>query len=89
MNRNEIQTELFRNQDITYRDFQAKLLPTRTPQTIIGVRTPILRALAKTLYRENDFADFLSDLPHKYFEEDQLHAFLICEIKDFARCMEE
>lgn len=89
MNRNEIQTELFRNQDITYRDFQAKLLPTRTPQTIIGVRTPILRALAKTLYKENDFADFLSDLPHKYFEEDQLHAFLICEIKDFARCMEE
>lgn len=89
MNRNEIQTKLFRNQDITYRDFQAKLLPTRTPQTIIGVRTPILRALAKTLYRENDFADFLSDLPHKYFEEDQLHAFLICEIKDFARCMEE
>lgn len=89
MNRNEIQPELFRNQDITYRDFQAKLLPTRNPQTIIGVRTPILRTLAKTLYRENDFAGFLNDLPHKYFEEDQLHAFLICEIKDFARCMEE
>lgn len=89
MNRNEIQMELFRNQDVTYRDFQAKLLPTRNPQTIIGVRTPILRTLAKTLYRENDFADFLNDLPHKYFEENQLHAFLICEIKDFAHCMEE
>lgn len=48
-----------------------------------------MRTLAKTLYRENDFADFLNDLPHKYFEENQLHAFLICEIKDFAHCMEE
>lgn len=89
MNRNEIQAELFRNQDMKYRDFQAKLLPTRDPQTIIGVRTPILRTLAKTLYRDNDVPDFLNDLPHQYFDEDQLHAFLISEIKDFELCMGE
>lgn len=89
MNQNEIQAELFRNQDVKYKNFQAKLLPTRNPQTIIGARTPILRTLAKTLYRENDFSDFLNDLPHKYFEEDQLHAFLIFEIKDFDSCIEK
>lgn len=89
MNGNEIQTELFRNQDVKYRDFQAKLLPTLNPQTIIGVRTPFLRAMAKSLCKENDFAEFLNALPHKYFDENQLHAFLISEIKDFALCIEE
>lgn len=89
MNKNEIQAELFKNQDATYRDFQAKLLPTLNPQTIIGVRTPILRALAKALYKENDFSEFLNAFPHRYFDENQLHAFLISEMKDFSRCMEE
>lgn len=87
MNRNEILAELFRNQDAAYRNFQAKLLPTLSPQTIIGVRTPVLRKLAKQLSREGDVADFLSDLPHRYFDENQLHGFLISEIKDFDRCM--
>lgn len=86
---NEIQAELFRNQDPEYRDFQAKLIPTIKPQAVIGVRTPALRAFAKKLYAENDFSDFLNTLPHKYFEENQLHAFLICEIKDFDICIEE
>lgn len=85
---NEIQRELFKNQDIKYRDFQLKLLPTLEAQTVIGVRTPILRSFAKTLYREHDLTDFLNDLPHKYFDENQLHAFLICEMKDFDRCMD-
>lgn len=85
----EIQEELFRNQDKKYGEFQAKLLPTLDPQTVIGVRTPVLRQLAKKLYRENDFSVFLHDLPHKYFDENQLHAFLISEIKDFECCMAE
>lgn len=89
MNVNEIQAELFKNQDEKYRDFQAKLLPTVNSQSVIGVRTPILRAFAKNLYKENDFSDFLNDLPHKYFDENQLHAFLISEIKDFDFCIEE
>lgn len=88
MNTGEIQQALFKNQDAKYRTFQAKLLPTIAPQAVIGVRTPVLRAFAKTLYKEHDFTDFLNDLPHKYFEENQLHAFLICEMKDFAACMD-
>lgn len=84
----EIQRQLFENQDITYRDFQAKLLPTIDAQTIIGVRTPILRGLAKTLYKGNNYTVFLNDLPHKYFEENQLHAFLISEMKDLDICID-
>lgn len=86
---NEIQAELFKSQDEKYRDFQAKLLPTVNPQSVIGVRTPVLRAFAKNLCKENDFSDFLNDLPHKYFDENQLHAFLISEIKDFDFCIDE
>lgn len=86
MNTSEIQRQLFKNQEIKYRDFQAKLLPTVDAQTVIGVKTPILREFAKALYKEDDFIGFLNDLPHKYFEENQLHAFLICEMKDFDLC---
>lgn len=89
MNISEIRNELFQNQDKKYRDFQVKLLPTLNPQTIIGVRTPILREIAKNLYKENDFSDFLNDLPHEYFDENQLHAFLISEIKNFDFCIEK
>lgn len=89
MNINEIREELFKNQDIKYRDFQSGLLPTVEPQTIIGVRTPILRAFAKKLYKENGCSEFLNDLPHKYFDENQLHAFLISEMKDFDACIKE
>lgn len=88
MNISEIQRQLFKHQETKYRDFQAKLLPTVDAQTLIGVRTPILRALAKMLYKEHDFTLFLNDLPHKYFDENQLHAFLICEMKDFDLCMD-
>lgn len=89
MNISEIRNELFQNQDKKYRDFQVKLLPTLNPQTVIGVRTPILREIAKNLYKENDFSDFLNDLPHEYFDENQLHAFLISEIKNFDFCIDE
>lgn len=89
MRTDEIQKTLFLHQDEKYRDFQEKLLPTLKPDTIIGVRTPVLRGFAKALYREEDITDFLNDLPHKYFEENQLHGFWISEIKDFDRCVDE
>ncbi len=89
MTAREIRAKLFQNQDEVYRDFQAKLLPTLDKQTVIGVRTPQLRALAKKLEKEQGCADFLQDLPHRYFEENQLHAFLISEIKAFDPCMAE
>lgn len=84
----EIKTELFQLQDEAYRDFQGKLIPTIERETIIGVRTPELRKLAKKLVKRDDVDEFLAVLPHLYFDENQLHAFLISEMKDFGRCMD-
>ncbi len=85
----EIQNELFLQQEKGYRDFQAKLLPTVDKETVIGVRTPALRKFAKQLVKREDVRDFLGVLPHRYFDENQLHAFIISEIKDFDSCMTE
>lgn len=85
----EIREELFRQQDGKYRDFQIKLIPTVAPDTVIGVRTPKLRAMAKQMIKREDIGDFLEVLPHGYFDENQLHGFLISELRDFERCMAE
>ena len=83
----EIREDLFANQDVKYRDFQSKLTPTIEANTAIGVRTPVLRKLAKYYSKRKDVDDFLADLPHKYFDENQLHAFILSEIKDFDECI--
>ena len=80
-----IQKRLFSMQDKDYQAFSAKLNPTVDPETIIGIRIPALRALAKELKGSDEAAEFLSVLPHKYFEEYQLHAFLIGYEKDFDK----
>ncbi|MBO4433769.1 MAG: DNA alkylation repair protein [Clostridia bacterium] len=85
----EITDKLFSLQDKKYHDFQLKLIPGANPATFIGVRTPELRAFAKELSREADISVFLNDLPHKYFDENQLHAFILSEIKDFDNCIRE
>lgn len=85
----EIRAELFRQQDEKYRDFQKKLIPTIDPDTVIGVRTPELRTLAKQMIKREDIGDFLEKLPHDYFDENQLHGFLISEIRDYEKCMAE
>ena len=85
----EISNELFSLQDKKYRDFQAKLMPTVDPETIIGVRTPALRKYAKQLSRREDIAAFLDKLPHQYFDENQLHAFILSEIKDYGKCVDK
>ena len=84
---NDIRDELFKLQDKKYRDFQVKLIPTVKPDTIIGVRTPELRKYAKVLTKEKNYSAFLGDLPHKYFDENQLHAFILSEIKDYDECI--
>ncbi len=84
-----IEKELFARQDLKYRDFQAKLMPTVDKATVIGVRTPELRALAKELGKRDDVDEFLQALPHRYYEENNLHAFLIEQIKDFDECIKE
>lgn len=85
----EIRDELFRLQDEKYRDFQGKLMPTVAADTVIGVRTPALRKFAKELVKRSDIQVFLNDLPHRYFDENQLHAFVISEIKDYEECVAE
>ena len=86
---NEIRENLFAMRDEKYRDFQAKLIPTIDAETVIGVRTPQLRTYAKALLKRDDIGYFLNDLPHRYYDENQLHAFIISEIKEFGRCIDE
>ena len=89
MSRDEIVAELFRLQDKKYAAFQAKLIPTVEADRIIGVRTPELRTFAKKLVKDEDIASFLTSLPHQYFDEDQLHAFVISLEKNFDKCVAE
>ena len=79
---------LFSMHDAEYQKFTASLMPTVSPDKVIGVRTPQLRKLAKSL-DENVASEFISSLPHEYYEENNLHSFILCEIKDFDRCLEE
>ena len=89
MNRDEIEAELFRLQDKKYASFHAKLIPTVEAERIIGVRTPALRSFAKRLAKDEDTVLFLECLPHQYYDENQLHAFVISLEKDFYKCVEE
>lgn len=82
----EIQQRLFHLQDLDYKAFHSKLIPTVAPDLIIGVRTPDVRKLAKEFARKEHIGDFLNALPHHYYEENNLHGFILEQIKDFDRC---
>ena len=73
--------------DEAYRQFQIPLMPTVAPERVIGVRTPVLRELAKELAGTPEAEMFLRELPHTYYEENNLHAFLVEHIKDYDTCM--
>ena len=79
----KIRESLFANQDLGYRDFHSKLMPTIEKERIIGVRTPQLRKLAKEYAKDAEIDDFLSSLPHQYYDENNLHGFVIAEMKDY------
>ena len=83
----KIESELFSYQDLSYAQLQIRTIPSVDASRIIGVRTPQLRLFAKRLYKEPDTDSFLKELPHKYFDEDQLHAFIISLEKDFDICI--
>lgn len=74
--------------DESYKNFQVKLMPTVDKALVLGVRTPALKTYAKELFGTEDGNSFLQELPHKYFEENQLHAFIISNIKDFDECID-
>jgi 3-methyladenine DNA glycosylase AlkD len=78
-----VQTKLFEMQDLKYKEFQCKLMPTVNPETVIGVRTPELRKFAREFSQTPQAAEFLKILPHTYYEENNLQGFLIERIKDY------
>lgn len=75
--------------DLEYQAFHSRLVPELPPETVLGVRVPVLRSWAKQLWNEENLDKFLADLPHQYYEENCLHAFLIEQIRDFSDCMAE
>ncbi len=83
----ELQNQLFSLTDPAYKAFHAKLIPTVPPDSIIGIRTPQLRKFAKTYAQTPEAAQFLRELPHIYYEENNLHAFLLETIRDFDALM--
>ena len=89
MEKSGIVGKLFQMRDEKYAAMQVKIVPTVEKDSIIGVRTPELRAFAKALFGDAETESFLKDLPHRYFDEDQLHAFVISQEKDFDKCIAE
>ena len=79
----DVYDRLIKEKDDEYKEFQAKLVPNIDPAIIIGVRTPQMRAIAKEVFANKDRDEFLNDLPHKYYEENLVHFFVISMIKDF------
>ena len=84
-----IRKQLFELQDLKYRNFNSSLIPTVDKETVIGVRTPQLRKLAKELSKDPDIGVFLRTLPHKYYEENNLHGLIIEGMKDYDKCIAE
>lgn len=85
----ELQEKLFELQDIKYRDFHSKLMPGINKETVIGIRVPVLRKFAKEFAKTSEAELFLQQLPHRFYEENNLHMMLITEIKDYSKCMKE
>lgn len=85
----DLQKRLFELQDKEYKAFHQKLMPTVEPDLVIGIRTPVLRKFAKDFAKEEGAQKFLKSLPHKYYEENNLHAFLLSSEKDFDKLLKE
>jgi 3-methyladenine DNA glycosylase AlkD len=86
----ELVKRLLAEQDLKYRDFHASLLPNIDKKSIIGVRVPTMRKIAKEFASSATPAEldkFLDKLPHKYFEENQVHLFVVERIKDAEQCL--
>ncbi|MDP4160415.1 MAG: DNA alkylation repair protein [Bacillota bacterium] len=79
----EIRRRLFELQDLKYKEFACKLIPTVNPETVIGVRTPELRKLAREFSKRAEALEFLKILPHGYYEENNLHGLLIETLRDY------
>ena len=85
----EIQKHLFELQDMAYRDFHSRLMPDIDKETVIGIRVPMLRKYAKSIAGTKLSEKFIKELPHRYYEENNLHMMLITGIKDYEKCLSE
>lgn len=83
----EITDRLFELRDVKYAQFQQKLTPGIDPDSFIGVRVPVLRKLAKEYIREEEAAEFIFSLPHRYYDENMLHGLLLSEYRDYDACI--
>ncbi len=84
-----ITNQLLSFKDDGYKSFHKKLIPNIDPELIIGIRTPVLKKYADNLLKTQESSLFLNDLPHKYYDENNLHSFLLNKIKDFDTCVTE
>ena len=82
-----LQKRLFAMQDRQYAEFQSKLTPGVPPESVIGVRVPVLRKFAKEFAKEVEVNDFVHQLPHRYYDENMLHSLLISQVKDYEECI--
>ena len=83
----DIQKALYAFQDLSFRAFQCRLMPTVPPETVIGVRMPALHTVVQKINHTPQAARFLQELPHQYYEENNLHALLIGQIDDFDQAI--
>ena len=86
---NTLQRQLFYLQDLKYREFHSKLMPGIAKETIIGIRAPVLRNFAKEFRKTDEAKLFLAELPHQYYEENNIHMMLIAQIRDYETCIAE
>ena len=84
-----LQKQLFALQDIGYRDFHSRLIPNIDKAQIIGIRMPILRKFAKDFGKTEEAKSFLHELPHQYYEENNLHMMIITSVRDYETCLAE
>lgn len=82
-----VQKRLFEYEDKTYKEFNSKLIPNVSSDTQIGVRIPHIRKIAKEIKNTDESEKFLRNLPHRYFEENNLHGYLLETINDFDRAI--
>lgn len=85
----DIVARLYELQDLEYQRFHSRIVPNIPADSIIGVKIPLLKGLAKELYNDPCRGDFMAQLPHRYYEENQLHIMLACMEKDFDTCIDE
>lgn len=86
---NQVYEMLLKVKDDNYKEFQSKLVPNISKDSILGVRTPEMREIAKEVFNSSFKDEFLNDIPHKYYEENIIHMFVVSLIKDFDECIKE